>query len=189
MKNILIGLALLSLSNITHASDKEVKFGGWVVSKLVNKYTDEPIQCSIRPTIENRKKPYYTWIGFNVYHNKKYAPDSKPYAIFVTADKQFLGIGVKYRVDKMPPVEIGDQVPRVGIRADILESLPELQHKPTKRYSVEGDAYVQMITALKKGNTVIYDVVPYDIDHAQVGGNNSLEGFLEAYAAAEKCDF
>jgi len=167
--NIKIFLVLIVslVPNLTKAESEIVKVNSnWLVLVKVDDFTDEKV-CTVLPNNRNYSSIERIYIRANSSN-----PDDNAVAI-IGSGEHINDIGLKYRVDKNPPVQLGYRF-KSSVYSDM--------------YMVEGDDYEEMISAFKSGNEVIYQFTSKKRPANNKKYEFNLLGFTEAYNFARKCD-
>lgn len=166
--NAVLVLIFALAPNLTKAGTEIVEVNSnWLVGVTVDDFTDKK-ECTVSPYNRNYNGDEKIYIKIN-----SAILDGDFFAL-IDAGEYINNIGVKYRVDKNPPVQLGE-----GYKYP----------KYSDIYVVDGSDYEEMISAFKSGNEVIYQFTSKN----KAANNkkykfNLLGGFTEAYNFAKKCD-
>lgn len=150
--------------SLTSAEQKTIKINSnWFVSVTIDDFTDEKT-CTVFP-----KQTKYS--GVERILIRMSSSDEEPVAI-IGSLKYINKIGVKYRVDKSSPVQLGKEY-KFPKYADV--------------FIVYGDEYEKLIRAFKAGREVVYQFTSKNRAANDKIYKFDLTGFTEAYKYAMKC--
>ena len=137
----------------------------WKILAWTDDFTDEK-SCAVTHT-KKIKRGTPSIIMF-----AKHAT-SGPHTLLMASGSVY-GVGIKYRVDKKPPVQIGYEYER---------------QTDDEIYIVKGSEHESMTLAFKAGNTLVYRVTSSNQFVNSEADKISLSGFSKAYRLAENCNY
>lgn len=166
MKKMTVLLLMMLASAVANAEVKEVSVdSNWKILVWTDDFTDKKL-CAVIPAKGlARGKPSIIMFA-------KHAESGKH--ALLKASGEIDGVGIKYRVDKNEPVQIGYEY-EFQTERDI--------------YIVQGGEYETMISAFKAGNTLAYKVTSSNQFVDSESDKITLSGFTNAYNLAEKCNY
>lgn len=166
MKKIVISALLAMVSSGVLAEMKSHPVNSnWTILAWTDDFTDKK-SCAVTPA-KGIKRGTPSIIMFAKHES------SGPHTI-LKASGGIDGVGIKYRVDKNPPVQIGYEY-EFQTDDDI--------------YIVRGSEHENMISAFKAGNTLAYKVTSGNQFVDSEADKISLSGFTKAYSLAESCNY
>lgn len=164
-KTIFSTLLLLISSNASAEMTSHPVNSNWQVLAWSDDFTDEK-SCAVTTT-KNLKRNSPTLIMFALHKS------STPHTI-LKANGSISGLGIKYRVDKKPAVQVGYEY--------------EFQTDDDS-YIITGTDHEKMISDFKSGDSLVYKVTSSN-QYVDDGTEKvSLKGFTKAYSLAEQCKY
>lgn len=135
----------------------------WVVHAWTDDFTDKK-SCAVAPAKKmERGRPSIIIFA----KHEEYDPHT-----ILNASGDIGGIGIKYRVDKKRPVQLGYESQTNGVV-----------------YILQGADHEEMVAAFKSGNTLVYKVTSENQFVDSETDRISLSGFTKAYNLAKSCKY